>query len=1153
MPKSVLEDGEIIEHDQASEVIEISSSSDDSPRQTPVISPDVPVPVLEPPVRPLNSHFPQSSTHSFTHSPPPDFTPYPNFNNKPWRPSLAFANPAVESNLTFDQSRFGHQTIAPDAQQWDGRQEGGFRSMFGAREAFGSRGDVRIESFRDGGQYVPSSFEMNEGFSPAVHYNPRSMRTSPDINHPHQVLYGKSTHPHVNFVRGPLDTNNGLGPKESADMGTAVHGKFGARFGDALASREMHSLTGYTPPSGGSTISQEFATTNAQQQSLYEKFPPGNVASGGVLQGLGSSQEGLWSRSKPSTSIFDDMGPSSSVFMPPGIVTSPVPVPDDASPLSMRGNADEDGRGVPYMMEPRYRPAMPSIFNRAGQNVKSLIDHAPSVIGSHDEKSSLNTARFDHSRGVLSAFPPLIPHAQGQSPGEAGSATVHVDAHDNGGVVEAWPQNMSGYKPDIAGTHYISTKPARSVLFEQAPGKSVPTLDISHGGTGPADTAEGKTGKGEGLDLLSAQEPKAEVRHLLHRDAKMASSDRIAQTEENTNQPIGQPTIQRKSCKPSLLELRKKVLLSMMQKPKMMEQGQLNGHDKHSLTSIETSPELTYLAKHNADMKHTTPPSHSISTGLQYTQLIVEVSDTESEDGSESTTTDDFAEDAEGVDREIATRGRQPASKLPREKIIENMKIRMVQIGRCPSSLEIKKTSRSSPSATGILVATATQGHVQSAAKQETVVQNEVDRQNEDNYVVMTPETIISPTDGLLKSMGSNSPKESGASLEKPSAMNVDQAVISRTNTDSELPTNLLKGSQASETKGPSKARSEYILSLKKQIAALEARNVRKRKFVAMDRASPSCVVGSLRTDSSPAERKTDVMSSATPQAVVLSQKSKQPSDLTCSFKKNEMNMLEPASKRRYYSAEASRKENERKVSSSKMEPTMSSPRISQPQQEQNHKTPEELEELGVWNQRQSVDIKNAVLVDHANAGLLDDLKFELEIQKRQIANIQDYSKLVLASDISLAQAAAKLSFKRNRMTNLEQEMKRAQFEVIDAEQDYNKIANAAKRMRATLDGLGFSDMFPPPDISTVNNGGKNPTLANGTVRSNGGSNEEPPQSDTESCEKTDLELHASKTGGEDPILQQSPYSPSTGDTFLSCMSGLQSYANFSVFPCVGS
>lgn len=1026
--------------------------------------------------------------------------------------------------------------MAPSAQQWGSRLERGLGSSFAGRGAFNNLNDVLGKSFHDEEEYIPPSVEAGEPYSQAMPYHSHGMHPSPNINVTHQMLYREPVGPHVNYMRGWRGVGNEFAQKEDTDAMAGIRGNHSGGYGDVLSSRGMAISTGYSPAGNQNAPSQGFETRTPRQPSLFEMFPPGNVVGEGVLPGPNSFREGPRTGMKPSPLMPGDMHPPSSVFTSRDIVTSPILVPDEASPSPIRSKSDGKRRDILYPRQSGFQSAMPAMLDRVGQKARTLIDGASIVVGNHDDGGPSDTIQFGHSEEDRSLMTPVTPYEQENSPCAKESSKIHNSAHGNGRSVRGWARNMLGNGNNVDVPHHTSPRSASFVYFEQIPDGSLPVSDISIGNSKPMSSMMCKA-QGICHNPLALQKLEMETPFLSAQDIEMDSSDQLAQTEGTTKQKTEPQATHRKLSKPSLLELRKKVLLSMRQRSDKEIQDEKECHDKLSSKAIKMKSEFIQGKKLEATEKSEVWPLQSFLTGQQHTRLIVELSDSESEE--ESVTMSDTTEDVAGKGKTSSVEDRQPPPKVPREKIIEGMKIRMVQIGRCPSSLETKKRCRSSSPVTNASTILDTRGQSQPSVKRETIL-NESDHQSEANGVQTNAEIVMSPTDVALRPINSEKTENSSAGLAKSSVPKLERAVNPPTGTESELPTNEQEETHAGETAESAKARSEDISLLKKQIAALEARNARKRKFATMDCTDPNYLESPLRTGNSLAVSNIDATNGTSFQVNIVSEQPRHSSDSARHARKEKTFYLDLPSKRRYYSEEASRKDAEKRRGSPKREPT-NSPKPLQ----QDQSTSEKLEELGAWNQRQLMETNSAVLPDRANAGLVDDLKSELETQKRQIANIQDYSKLVLASDVSLAQAAAKLSFKRNRVSGLEQELKRAKFDVIDAEQDYDKIASAAKRMRATLDGLGFSDMFPPPDISTANSEGKSADDAAITNCRNGN---EHSQSDTDSCEKTDVESDVSKADEEDPILQQSPYSPSVGDTFLSCLSGLQAYANLPLF-----
>lgn len=173
----------------------------------------------------------------------------------------------------------------------------------------------------------------------------------------------------------------------------------------------------------------------------------------------------------------------------------------------------------------------------------------------------------------------------------------------------------------------------------------------------------------------------------------------------------------------------------------------------------------------------------------------------------------------------------------------------------------------------------------------------------------------------------------------------------------------------------------------------------------------------------------------------------------------------------------------------------------------------------------------------------LDDLKSKLEMSKKELVLIQDYSTMMQRASISVAEASAKISFKRGRLKNIESEMKAMQLEVQEAEQDYKMILRAALAMRSSMKGFEESLVdFPDLEFSA-------PLPFEYREESNFKSvtREEDVGSNT-SCAKPDVEQldesKASDVSQSNQVFQLSPFSESSDKYFVSVLSAFRSYAS---------
>lgn len=176
-------------------------------------------------------------------------------------------------------------------------------------------------------------------------------------------------------------------------------------------------------------------------------------------------------------------------------------------------------------------------------------------------------------------------------------------------------------------------------------------------------------------------------------------------------------------------------------------------------------------------------------------------------------------------------------------------------------------------------------------------------------------------------------------------------------------------------------------------------------------------------------------------------------------------------------------------------------------------------------------------------SGQLNDLKTELEMSKKELLMMQDYSAMMQRATISVAEAAAKVSFKRGRRESIEAELKKIQLEVQEAEQDYQKIVQAALAMRSSMKGAEDSD-FSFPELEVISptsfTQGKSNNSSNATGENrNGGSAK---------CANAFMELSTCNLGSNsepklDVVLRPSPFSPSRDDEVISPLCAFRSYA----------
>lgn len=203
-------------------------------------------------------------------------------------------------------------------------------------------------------------------------------------------------------------------------------------------------------------------------------------------------------------------------------------------------------------------------------------------------------------------------------------------------------------------------------------------------------------------------------------------------------------------------------------------------------------------------------------------------------------------------------------------------------------------------------------------------------------------------------------------------------------------------------------------------------------------------------------------------------------------------------------------------------------------------------EPIPKWNEREQTN-KKAAVINAADSGALKDLRSELENSKRQLSTFQDYTKVMQMASVSVAQAAAKVSFKRSRAESMAEETKKAELEAQEAEQNYEKILEAAQQMRSSIPDMPDSDFaFPDLEISAFHTGQTNGDSPNATNGPAGGS-PGPNLTNVEegSLHRVEGQHHSvgrTRRSPVDVILLPSPYSPSPDNKFISCLSASRAY-----------
>lgn len=207
---------------------------------------------------------------------------------------------------------------------------------------------------------------------------------------------------------------------------------------------------------------------------------------------------------------------------------------------------------------------------------------------------------------------------------------------------------------------------------------------------------------------------------------------------------------------------------------------------------------------------------------------------------------------------------------------------------------------------------------------------------------------------------------------------------------------------------------------------------------------------------------------------------------------------------------------------------------------------------IGQWNAREESN-SFTVPEDAIETGEINELKSELEHSRRQLSTMQDYSKVIQVASISVAEASAKLSFKRARIESMKQELEKAQLEVYEAEQDYKNMCDAAQKVKSSLsDFAGGEFAFEELEISSLDferkgnikkEGGSEVTVVNKHITGPDSGYDEQPQIENKETELVLLGKNQVVQTTVDVVLQPSPFSHSSEDNFTSCLSTLRAYA----------
>lgn len=909
---------------------------------------------------------------------------------------------------------------------------------------------------------------------------------------------------------------------------------------------------------------------NMREESMHEAFSSGRVVTSPAFsQDLPVHDEAQYGKSLPVERM------ANSFPFPVGYRSSPVTRRDGLSPRAFDNRVENGcvrgpGRDHSFQANNVSFACLSPKSRAAIERTKPSADAAEDADTIEESDTGVNTGHHvERPQGYARSFSPNIgvEHGQEGSPGEFTHA-------GNGqfpplGFGQVPPRDFNSFLAGTGEVHGFSmsqfgSSGARASTTAEGNGQSTQNVDQK-------DIPHTYNGLFQNRPLLVHQVVE-EPRPLLVQESDKEPAEVSIQIE-----PPPEPASAKPVKKPSLLQLRKKAMLSLMEKKKaagtdtetqMMDNPAPIARSREGVqASFSPSPsrsERVREAAKNANHASTSQqlPALLMPPVWNINRLIVDVSETESEEESEDNSEDDSTNPQRSSYHYTITKmSKPPERKRPRHQIIEDMKIRMVQLGKCPSSLHGKQR-QSTPSSelpkgkveAGFLngsrrgksvpLASESQDEITCLKPTDINASQQPMESVSKEAVLENPERIWSPTDVPSVSKPNDVRREPAGDKQDVKAEDFAEHSSSSIGTSPtgrkfSAPTHppeqdLLTSRPARKIpiQSPIAKKTDpgsiEMEVLKKRIAMLEhVRNTQKRTLTSPNHTNPSNVVA-LRLGKA---ENSNIESAGKESARTVSGRAvlKRASPLCFTdLKDAKANLPVSKDKRRYYSDEASRKESEERVAPPERKPSP---------------TTADTAEQGAWNQRESKDTPMGAVRDHAEAGLVDDLKSELETSKRQLASVADYSKLFHASDVSLAQAAAKLEFKRNALGNLHEVLKRAQYEVFDAEQDFEKIASAAKRMRASLGDGPFADMFPMPDIPTAKLEGEASDPSGVAHQASGAAreNEAGAQTGVDVGDNMDVELDISTRS--DLVLQQSPYSPSNGDLFSSCLSGLRAYA----------
>lgn len=170
------------------------------------------------------------------------------------------------------------------------------------------------------------------------------------------------------------------------------------------------------------------------------------------------------------------------------------------------------------------------------------------------------------------------------------------------------------------------------------------------------------------------------------------------------------------------------------------------------------------------------------------------------------------------------------------------------------------------------------------------------------------------------------------------------------------------------------------------------------------------------------------------------------------------------------------------------------------------------------------------IIEDSAQRRYIDDLKLELEEKRKELMDERDHAEQLRTAEVAIAEAQAKLNFTRSRVVDLQEELRKARLDLTNAEKEHQRRIKVATELRdASSEEL--AELNPEQEYQ-----GRVQYSLEIAGNDDGNVSNHPDIEEGSDIDKGQGEI-------DDYVLRPSPFTPSTGDYFTSCLRAFRAYA----------